>query len=177
MENVLILGVGNLLMRDEGFGVRAVELLEKDYLWPENVRLLEGGTMGMMLMPDMQDCHRLIVLDAVLCGQQPGTICVLEGENLRKSLGFRDSTHQTDLVDILICCELAGHRPETLVYGMEPFDWQSFIPELTPEARALLPEFCAKVVRDLRARGLDIRKKQTAPAQETVCSEASGATS
>ena len=158
-ENVLVLGVGNLLMRDEGFGVRAVEYLQRAYVWPEHVRLLDGGTMGMMLMPDMQDCDRLIVLDAVLCGLPSGTFCVLEGDDLRKSLGFKDSSHQTDLVDILICCELSGTRPETLVYGMEPFDWKTFQPELTPQAAARLPEFCEKVVADLQARGIAVTAK------------------
>ncbi|MDD2966886.1 MAG: HyaD/HybD family hydrogenase maturation endopeptidase [Desulfovibrionaceae bacterium] len=164
-KNILVLGVGNILMRDEGFGVRAVEVLQQRYRWPHNVRLLEGGTLGMLLTPEMQSCDMLIVLDAVLIDQPAGTIAVLSDENLRKSLGFRDSTHQTDLVDILIYCDLLGKRPEALVYGMQPFDWQSFIPELTEQAAALLPQFCAKVVHDLQERGLAIQEiAQATPA-------------
>jgi hydrogenase maturation protease len=157
-KNILIVGVGNILMRDEGFGVQAVTMLQHEYRWPANVRLLEGGTLGMLLTPDIQDCDMLIVLDAVLIDEPAGTIAVLRDENLRKSLGFRDSTHQTDLVDILICCDLLGKRPEALVYGMQPFDWQTFTPQLTAEAAARLPEFCAKVVHDLQERGLAIQK-------------------
>ncbi len=158
-KKILILGVGNLLMCDEGFGVHAVNLLQQDYIWPENVRLMDGGTLGMLLMPDIQDCDKLIVLDAVLCDQPSGTFCILEGDDLRKSLGFRDSTHQTDLVDILICCELSGKRPETLVYGMEPFDWKSLQDALTPEANALLPTFCQKVIDALRSQNISIKRR------------------
>lgn len=151
---VLILGVGNILLSDEGFGVAAVERLMRDYTWPDNVRLLEGGTQGLFLMPDLMDCDELVVLDAVLGPGAPGTIYLLEGEDLRKSMSFRDSTHQTDLLDTLVSCELAGHRPRAVVIGVQPGDWQTLSPALTPELEARLPEFCAKVVAELAGRGI-----------------------
>ena len=151
---VLILGVGNILLSDEGFGVAAVERLMRDYTWPDNVRLLEGGTQGLFLMPDLMDCDELVVLDAVLGPGAPGTIYLLEGEDLRKSMSFRDSTHQTDLLDTLVSCELAGHRPRAVVIGVQPGDWQTLSPALTPELEARLPEFCAKVVAELARRGI-----------------------
>lgn len=149
MQNVLILGVGNILLTDEGFGVRAVEYLTAHYRWPENVTLLDGGTNGLMLMSDLMDCDFLVVLDVVLGPKEPGTIYRLEGENLRQSLSFRDSMHQTDLLDTLVTCELAGHRPEAVVFGIQPYDYKSMEIELTPELQAKLPEFCEKVVAEL----------------------------
>ena len=151
---VLVLGVGNILLRDEGFGVAAVNRLERDYVWPDNVRLLDGGTLGLFLMPDIMDCDQLIVLDVVLGPGAPGTVYLLEGDDLRKSLSFRDSTHQTDLVDTLISCGLAGHRPEAVIIGIQPGDCHTLSPELTPELSAKLPEFCAKVVEELARRGI-----------------------
>lgn len=151
---VLILGVGNILLRDEGFGVAAVERLRRDYAWPGHVRLLDGATQGLMLMPDIMDCDLLVVLDVVLGPGAPGTIYLLEGDDLRRSLSFRDSMHQTDLVDTLISCDLAGHRPEAVVIGIQPKDWQSLDPTLTPELEARLPEFCAKAVAELARRGI-----------------------
>ena len=151
---VLLLGVGNILLSDEGFGVAAVERLERDYVWPDTVRLLDGATQGLMLMPDIMDCDLLVVLDVVLGPEAPGTIYLLEGEDLRRSLSFRDSMHQTDLVDTLVSCELAGHRPHAVVFGIQPRDWQTLSPELTPELEARLPEFCAKVVAELGRRGI-----------------------
>jgi len=153
-NRILIMGVGNILLTDEGFGVRAVEHLEANYAWPENVRLLDGGTQGLMLMTELMDCETLVVLDVVLGPEKPGTVYLLEGEDLRKSLSFRDSMHQTDLVDTLVTCSMAGHDVQALVFGLQPFDYHTMEVGLTPQAQALLPEFCSKVVAALRERGI-----------------------
>lgn len=158
-KKVLILGVGNILLTDEGFGVQAVEYLEEHYTWPAHVRLMDGGTQGLMLMPEIQDCDLLVVLDVVLGPEKPGTVYLLEGEDLRKSLSFRDSMHQTDLLDTLITCELAGHRPKALVIGLQPFDYQTMHVGLSPNAQALLPQFCRKAVEELARRGIVAESK------------------
>lgn len=157
---VLVLGVGNILLSDEGFGVAAVNRLERDYAWPDNVRLLDGGTLGLFLMPDIMDADFLVVLDVVLGPGAPGTIYRLEGEDLRKSLSFRDSTHQTDLVDTLISCELAGGRPDAVIIGIQPADCETLSPELTPGLAARLTEFCAKVVTELAGLGIAATPRQ-----------------
>ncbi|MDO5483352.1 MAG: HyaD/HybD family hydrogenase maturation endopeptidase [Desulfovibrionaceae bacterium] len=153
-KRILILGVGNILLTDEGFGVRAVEYLQEHYDWPANVRLMDGGTQGLMLMAELQECDLVVVLDVVLGPEAPGTVYLLEGEDLRKSLSFRDSMHQTDLVDTLISCELAGHRPEAVVIGLHPFDYKNMSDRLSPQAQELLPEFCRKAVAHLATRGI-----------------------
>ncbi len=153
-KKILILGVGNILLTDEGFGVRAVEYLETHYRWPERVRLMDGGTQGLMLMPELLECDFLVVLDVVLGPEAPGTFYLLEGEDLRKSLSFRDSMHQTDLLDTLITCHLAGHRPEAVVIGLQPFDYKTMQVGLSPQAQALLPEFCRKAVEEMARRGI-----------------------
>lgn len=153
-KKILILGVGNTLLTDEGFGVRAVEYLQSHYSWPGNVRLMDGGTQGLMLMTELLSCDLLIVLDIILGPEKPGTVYCLEGESLRKSLGFRDSIHQLDLVDTLITCRMAGHDIRALVFGIQPFDYHSMHPELTPELRELLPKFCDKVVAALPEHGI-----------------------
>ena len=77
------MGVGNILLTDEGFGVRAVEYLQANYTWPENVRLEDGGTQGLLLMSTLMDCDTLVVLDVVLGPEKPGTSYMLEGAYLR----------------------------------------------------------------------------------------------
>ena len=99
-------------------------------------------------------CNLLIVVDAVLGGGEPGTLYRLEGEGLRESMSFRDSMHQTDLVDTLIYCDLAGHRPDAVVIGMEPADYHTMEIGLTPVCQARLPDLAGKVVEELRARGV-----------------------
>ena len=128
----MIMGVGNILLTDEGFGVRAVEYLQANYTWPDNVRLEDGGTQGLLLMSTLMDCDTLVVLDVVLGPEKPGTIYMLEGEDLRKSLSFRDSMHQTDLLDTLITCSMAGHDVEAVVFGLQPFDYHTMQVGLTP---------------------------------------------
>ena len=153
-KKVLILGVGNILLCDEGFGVKAIEFLRSAYSFPGNVTLADGGTLGMLLIPDMQAADLVVVLDVVRCGGTPGTFYLLSGDDLRKSIGFKDSTHQTDLADILVYCDLNGHAPETVIIGMEPFDMESFTPHISMEAERLLPEFCRKTVDYLRQSGI-----------------------
>ena len=154
MEKILVLGVGNILFTDEGTGVRAVELARERYVFPDNVTLLDGGTLGKGIMDALLDCDVVFVLDAVLGGDEPGSIYRLTGDDLRKSVSFRDSMHQTDLVDTLIYCDLAGHRPDAVVIGMEPADYHTMEIGLTPVCQARLPDLAGKVVEELRARGV-----------------------
>ena len=153
-EKILVLGVGNILQTDEGVGVRAVEYLQDRYCFPGNVRLLDGGTLGMGLMDALMGCDSVYVLDAVLGGDEPGALYRLEGESLRKSMGFRDSMHQTDLLDTLTYCELAGTRPSAVVFGMEPAYCRTPGVELSPVARERLPLLCDLLLRELRERGI-----------------------
>ena len=116
---VLILSVGNILFTAEGIGVQAVNHLRDHATLSPGVELLDGGTLGGRLMDAIMSCRRLIVLDAVLGNGKLGDIYRLEGEDLRKSLGFRDSMHQTDLVDTLIFCGLlgTGRKPSSWVWS------------------------------------------------------------
>lgn len=157
-EKILILGVGNVLLGDEGFGVHAVDYLAAKYVWPPNVQLLDGATRGLMLMSEIMECDLLIVLDIVLAGRESGTTYVLE-EEMPAAAGIRQSVHQGGIGDILACCDLAGHKPRAIIYGFEPFDWQTPSVDLTSEASACLPRFCGKVVTDLRRRGVIIEKR------------------
>lgn len=138
-RKILILGVGNILYADEGVGVRAVERLLETYDFSDNVTLMDGGNLGMRLMQPLMDSDYCIVLDAVLGGDQPGTIYRFTGDDLRKSLAFKDSMHQSDLVDTLIYCELVGKRPDTVVIGMEPYDFKNMSIELTDIVADRLP--------------------------------------
>ncbi|EHJ47519.1 hydrogenase expression/formation protein [Solidesulfovibrio carbinoliphilus subsp. oakridgensis] len=152
-KKILILGVGNILYTDEGVGVRAVERLLETYEFSDNVTLMDGGNLGMRLMQPLMDADYCIVLDAVLGGDAPGTIYRLTGEDLRKSLAFKDSMHQSDLVDTLIYCELIGKRPDTVVIGMEPFDFKNMAVELSPTIDERLPAMCDIALKELADAG------------------------
>lgn len=152
-KKILILGVGNILYTDEGVGVRAVERLIETYDFSDNVTLMDGGNLGMRLMQPLMESDYAIVLDAVLGGDVPGSVYRLTGDDLRKSLAFKDSMHQSDLVDTLIYCELIGKRPETVVVGMEPFDYETMAVELSPTVAERLPLMLDVALKELAAAG------------------------
>ena len=152
-RKILILGVGNILFTDEGVGVRAVERLQADYDFSDNVTLMDGGNLGMRLMGPLMEADVCLVLDAVLGGDQPGTIYRFTGDDLRKSLAFKDSMHQSDLVDTLIYCELVGKRPETVVIGMEPYDFKNMSIELTDIVADRLPAMLDIALKELAEAG------------------------
>ena len=152
---ILLLGVGNLLYGDEGVGVHAVRHLEAEYELSSNVRLVDGGTAGQYLMPTLSEAKRVIVMDTVRGGQEPGTIYRLENEDLRKSIGFWDTQHEVSLEDILVQCELIGNKPEVVIIGIEPLDMKTLQMELTPLVQEKMPKFISHVLDELRAQGGD----------------------
>jgi hydrogenase maturation protease len=152
-KRILVLGVGNILFTDEGIGVRCIEQMQEKFKFSDNVTLMDGGTLGTKLMGPILESDYLIVCDAVLCDDKPGSVYRLLGEDLRKSLAFRDSMHQTDLVDTLGMCEIVGHRPEAVVIGMEPFDYDSMALELSAAAVSSMPVMIESVVREIESVG------------------------
>jgi len=134
-KRILVLGVGNILFTDEGIGVRAAEEMLCLYDFSDNVTVMDGGTLGTRLMDPIMNCDLLIVVDAVLGNGPAGSIYRLTGDDLRKSLAFKDSMHQTDLVDTLVMCEIVGNRPEAVIIGMEPHDFHTMALELSPVAQ------------------------------------------
>ena len=152
-KRILVLGVGNILLRDEGVGVRVVERLQADYSFSPNVSLLDGGTLGIKLMDAISSSDFLIVVDAVLNGLSPGTFYRLTGDEVRKSVAFKYSLHQTDLLETLACCELVGTRPETVVVGIEPEDFSPWSDELTPTVKNRVPELVKTVLEEISRAG------------------------
>lgn len=153
---ILILGIGNTLLADEGFGPAAITYLEQNFIWPSNIQLVDGATRGLMLMSELLECDLAIILDIILMNSEPGTIYKLEGEEISTSFTNKYSMHQTSLEDILINCELVDHRPETIIYAMEPFNYRCLQPFITIEAERLLPKFCSLIIDELAGMGIPI---------------------
>jgi hydrogenase maturation protease len=167
-KRILVLGVGNILLRDEGVGVRVVERLQADYSFSPNVSLMDGGTLGIKLMDAISSSDVLIVVDAVLNGQPPGTFYRLTGEEVRKSVAFKYSLHQTDLLETLACCELVGTRPETVVVGIEPEDYAPWSDELTHTIQGRVAEMAERVLREIEKAGGSYSTKNDSPTDSTL---------
>jgi hydrogenase maturation protease len=108
-----ILGVGNLLISDEGFGVHVINRLQEKYSFPENVELLDGGTAGIMLSPFIEDKDILFVLDVVNLDDEPGTVHEFSNADVSSgNIQTRMSPHQVGLLEILDLCQLRGKAPD-----------------------------------------------------------------
>lgn len=118
---VLVLGIGNILMSDDGIGVRVVQGLAATYRFPKDVTLLDGGTLGLDLLPRLEGVDRLLVVDAVDCNGEPGTLIRLAGEEVPVALATKVSPHQMGLKDLIAVAELQGIRPrEIVLVGVKP---------------------------------------------------------
>jgi len=159
-DRILVLGVGNILLKDEGVGVRVIEELERRFEFPENVRVLDGGTQGLWLMSTLQLVDRLIVVDAVLGGGEPGTIYRLERDDLPNGLRAKQSAHDSDLVEALNLCSLLDSGPRTVtVIGIEPADIQPFSLELTERISEKIDELVMRVIAELTSMNAQPQKK------------------
>ena len=118
---VLILGLGNILIEDEGVGIAAIEHLQRNYQFPDEVELVDGGTSGMALLDDIRHREKLIVLDAVRTGAPAGTLVILKDENVPAFFRSKISPHQTALADVLAALTLTGDKTSDItVIGIVP---------------------------------------------------------
>jgi hydrogenase maturation protease len=119
---ILVLGIGNILWADEGFGVRTVERLAADWRFPDNVTLMDGGTQGLYLLPHLEAADALIVVDAIDYGLPPGTRRVFHGDDVPAFLGAKKmSLHQTGFQEVLASAMFLGRCPQKLILvGVQP---------------------------------------------------------
>lgn len=150
---ILVLGVGNILLRDEGVGVRVIEKLQSIYDFSSNVELMDGGTLGLKLLDPISQADYLIVVDAVQNGRPPGTLYRLPAEELEKRIVFKSSLHQLSLVETLVYSEMLGHRPQAVIIGVEPQDISPWGLELTPIVEARTAELCTRVLAEIERAG------------------------
>lgn len=170
--NILILGIGNLLWADEGFGVRCVELLNERYRFPDSVRLMDGGTQGIYLVQHVQQADCLIVFDAVDYGLVPGTLKVVRDDEVPRFMGAkRMSLHQTGFQDVLALAAFTGAYPrELLLVGVQPAELEDFGGSLREPVRAQLEPALQVALAFLAERGVlatprEGDAEQLAPAQ------------
>lgn len=152
-QHILVLGVGNILLKDEGVGVRVIEQLQAEYAFSPNVRLMDGGTLGIRLLDDIIAADHLIVVDAVCNNEPPGTLYRLPAEELRRCVSFKNSLHQTGLLETLAYAEMLEQRPTTVVVGIEPEDITPWGTELTATVREHLADLLRKVLEEIRRAG------------------------
>jgi len=149
----LILGLGNILLSDEGLGVRVVERLGESYRFPPEVQLMDGGTLGLDLLPYLEGVDHLLVIDALETGEEPGTITRLVGDEVPASLSVKISPHQMGLADLLAAAQLQGLYPqEVVLLGMQPGSLDPGL-DLSPQVEAQLDRLMDEMLIELKGWG------------------------
>jgi hydrogenase maturation protease len=138
MKRILVLGIGNILWADEGFGVRVVEAFHRRYAVPDNVTILDGGTQGLYLVNYLEEADCLIVFDAIDYGLEPGQLKLVRDGEVPKFTGAKKmSLHQTGFQEVLSAADLLGRCPQHLVLiGCQPKDLEDWGGPLTAPVRA-----------------------------------------
>ena len=117
----VVIGLGNVVMSDDGLGVNAVQRLGERHRLPPDVEVVEGGTAGLLLLPYLADHPRVIIIDAIDTGADPGTLIRLDGEEWAAMFALRMTPHDLGLADLLGAARASGAWPaELTLYGLQP---------------------------------------------------------
>ena len=152
--SILVLGLGNTIMTDDGFGVKVVTTLSSRYHFQGSVQLLDGGTLGLDLLPYLEEIESLLIIDALDMRDDPGKIFRLEGDEVPRAFASKLSVHQMGLQDLLAVAELQGHVPRNLVvWGVQP-ECIEMSTELTATVAAAVEPVVVKVLEELQRWGV-----------------------
>lgn len=151
-HRILVLGVGNSILKDEGFGIKVVEELEarRDELGiPPYVEIMDGATLGLDLLYYIEGREKIVMLDIINAGEEPGTIFRFTPEDIKTQVRTKVSMHQVTLFDVLTMAEMSGRMPpEAVIIGIQPGEIEWGL-ELTPAVAAKIPRVIELVLEEL----------------------------
>jgi hydrogenase maturation protease len=158
-SSLLVLGLGNVLLRDDGVGAAAVARLLDEYDIPDLVSVLDGGTLGLALLPYVEDAASVILVDAVRADAPPGTLVRLERDDVGPAVATRLSPHQIGVADLLDGAQWRDRYPASvLLLGLVPESLDLEV-GLSPSVAAALPALVECVVEEARACGFEFSRR------------------
>jgi hydrogenase maturation protease len=161
-EHVMIMGVGNILFSDEGFGIRVVEALQQRYDFPENVSVIDGGVLGINLMGIIAEADQLIVVDVIRNKGNPGDLYRIDGQDIPDRIRAKNSLHQIDFLEALTLCQALDKVPETVIVGVEPRDIETLAIELTATTADRIDDMIRMVLAELDRLAVAYAEKERA---------------
>ena len=154
--STLVLGLGNVICGDDGAGVVALLMLLRQWALPPEVLAIDGGTLGLSLLPLLQDADRILLIDAILADGPPGTLVRLTGAEVPAAVATRLSPHQVGVADLLDALRLGGANDDALVlHGVVPESIELSM-DRTPAVAAALPALAQRVSDELLGWGLPL---------------------
>src|SRR5512147_123898 len=151
---VTILGLGNILMKDEGFGVHFVRWLGDRWRFPETVELIEGGVMAYALLGPVCGCERLIVIDVLKTDDEPGAVYRFTLAEIEPKLPPPTSAHEVQFLDVLCKAEMLDEAPEVIFLCIVPEDFHDMDMEMSPLMREKFPLVEELLMKELALRGI-----------------------
>ena len=149
VSEITVLGIGNTILSDEGFGVKVVEYLKKNFTFPEKVALIDGGTLGVELEHFIIGTQKLLIIDSIDGGVEAGKIFHLRGDEILKHFTQKISAHEIGIQDILTMLEITNKKsPVVELLGVQPYSLDAGV-ELTEPMKKLVPIFAKKAVEIL----------------------------
>ncbi len=172
MSAITVLGIGNVLWADEGFGVRCVEALQQRWAFDETqgeaVQLVDGGTQGLYLIQHVQAARKLLIFDAIDYGLEPGTLKLIENDEVPRFMGAKKmSLHQTGFQEVLMLAQLTEQYPdEVLLIGCQPQELEDYGGSLRPIVKTAMEDALALGLDRLRQWGAKPLPRDTAPGDD-----------
>jgi hydrogenase maturation protease len=160
-KHILVLGIGNVLWADEGFGVRCVEALQREWTFADHVELMDGGTQGLYLLHNVQSASHLLIFDAIDYGLAPGTLKLVENDEVPRFMGAKKmSLHQTGFQEVLSLAQFTGHFPqEVLLIGCQPEELEDYGGSLRPIVRQTMAQALERGLERLSAWGAEPQRR------------------
>ena len=153
-DRITILGLGNVLLQDEGFGVHFVRWFENNYRVPENVMIVEGGTLGYGLLDTVCSCDRLLVIDVIKSDEEPGSVYRFTKEEVDAQMLEPTSAHEVSFHDVLCKAELIAELPECIFLCIVPYKYKDMGLELTPSIRKKFSAVARLLLKELSSHGV-----------------------
>ncbi len=158
-RRLLVLGLGNVLCSDDGLGVMAVSALMRAFEWPPEVEVLDGGTLGLALLPYVEEAEAAILVDAIRGDAAPGSFMRLEGAEVAAGVEHRLSPHQVGVADLLDGARWLGRYPTRVVLlGLVPATIELGV-GCSPAVQAALPVLVDRLVEEIRGFGFDLVRR------------------
>ena len=159
MKNIVI-GVGNVLFKDEGVGIYAAHYLEQNYEFDGDLEIMDGGTLGFKLMTFFQEYDNVIILDTVSIEDEPGSIFRLPSEVLLGMGQYRKTAHEVEIVEMLEICSVLDKHAQVTILGIIPEDIQSVKIGLTQKIEKAFMDLINQALKDIEALGVTVTKKE-----------------
>lgn len=156
MNKITVLGIGNILLGDEGIGVRVIQELQRAYHFPQNVQILDGGTLGLELVGSLYDTDKLLIVDAVLGRQTPGTIYEFDNDTIKAYFKNKVSLHELGIQDVLAALEVLD-KPvkEMIIFGVQPACIELDL-ELSPLISEQVTPIISRIISTLRSWHIEV---------------------